>query len=109
MLFYYAQSTVAGLWFFSCDYCVVALLLSTEKVDWQMHVPLSPVCASAGVVKVRRGVVARYMIGLDAMPDLYRALHHFAQVIERRWGSHIPVDMRIITHCSPWSTPLFVF
>ena len=37
-----------------------------------------------GVVKVRRGVVARYMVGINSMPDVYRAFLHFAKVLEER-------------------------
>jgi len=30
--------------------------------------------------------VARYMLGLEAMPELYRAFHHYAHAIEQRLG-----------------------
>lgn len=38
----------------------------------------------AGVVKVRRGVVARYMVGIVSFPDLLRAFAHFAGVLASR-------------------------
>ena len=58
---------------------------------------------AAGVVKVRRGLVARYMIGLNSLPNLHRAFANFAAVIVHRYclGTHCRHAL-VASKCLMW-------
>jgi hypothetical protein len=62
-----------------------------------MGLPASPpltVCApraaNAGVVKMRRGEVAKCMVMLNSLPDLYSAFDHFLMILASKAAATKP-------------------
>lgn len=41
-------------------------------------------CVNAGVVKVRRGQAAKYLVGLGTIDQVYTALHHLAHQLTHK-------------------------
>ncbi|KAK9815785.1 hypothetical protein WJX72_009464 [[Myrmecia] bisecta] len=61
-------------------FCAIpqVMAIGTLALCWNNHGVFT------GVVKMRRGEVAKYMLSLDTMADLYQAFDHFAAIIAKR-------------------------